>query len=59
MMRHAQENHMPTMPNGRQMRLQHSPHRDPDGEKFAQATKGEFYAPPNLDAPRSRRAGRN
>jgi hypothetical protein len=56
MMRHVQENYMPTYPNGKQMRLQHSPHRDPDGEKFAQATKGEFYAPPNLDAPRGRRA---
>lgn len=56
MMRHVQENHMPTYPNGNQMRLQHSPHRDPDGEKFAQATKGEFYAPKNLDAPRGRRA---
>lgn len=45
MMRHVQENHMPTMANGKTMRLQHSPHRDEDGEKFAQATKGEFYAP--------------
>lgn len=48
MMRHVQENHMPTYPNGRQMRLQHSPHRDPDGEKFAQATKDEFYAPKRI-----------
>lgn len=59
MMRHVQENYMPTMANGKQMRLQHSSHRDPDGEAFAQATKHEFYAPPNLDAPRRRNAGRN
>lgn len=48
MMRHVQANYMPTYPNGRQMRLQHSPHRDPEGEKFAQATKGEFYAPKRI-----------
>lgn len=55
MMRHVQANHMPTLPNGKTLSLQHSPHRDPDGEKFAQATKGEFYAPPNLDLPRKRK----
>lgn len=48
MMRHVQENYMPTMANGKQMRLSHSPHRDPDGEKFAQATKSEFYAPKRM-----------
>lgn len=48
MMRHVQENYMPTYPNGRQMRLQHSPYRDPEGEKFAQATKHEFYAPKRI-----------
>lgn len=47
MLRHVQANYMPTYPNGRQMRLQHSDNRTPDGEKFAQATKGEFYAPRN------------
>lgn len=47
MLRHIQENHMPTYPNGRQMRLQHSDNRTPDGERFAQATKSEFYAPRN------------
>ena len=48
MMRHVQENHMPTYPNGKSMNLQHSPNRDPDGEKFAQATKSEFYAPKRM-----------
>jgi len=48
MMRHVQSEYMPTMANGRQMQLQHSPHRDPDGEKFAQATKHEFYAPKRM-----------
>jgi hypothetical protein len=48
MMRHVRDNHMPTMANGKTMPLTHSPYRDPDGEKFAQATKGEFYAPKRI-----------